>query len=101
MSCQKCVGPLPAASMSRRDVLSRFGMGLGGMALAEPRQPDHGVAQDRGSARRPTASSRQGQARHLSLHGRRAVADGDVRLQAGARQRNGEQLPTPCVRASA
>ena len=34
MSCQKCVGALPAAGLSRRAVLNRFGLGLGGMALA-------------------------------------------------------------------
>ena len=34
MSCQKCVGALPAAGLSRRAVLNRFGMGLGGIALA-------------------------------------------------------------------
>ena len=35
-------------------------------------------------ARRAVPRSRQGQARDLPVHGRRAVADGDVRLQAGA-----------------
>ena len=34
MNCDKCTGALPAAAMSRRSILSRFGMGLGGMALA-------------------------------------------------------------------
>ncbi len=34
MSCHKCTGALPAAGMSRRAVLNRFGMGLGGMALS-------------------------------------------------------------------
>src|ERR1700752_4200625 len=34
MSCHKCVGALPAAGLSRRAVLNRFGLGLGGMALA-------------------------------------------------------------------
>jgi hypothetical protein len=34
MSCDKCVGALPAAGLSRRAVLNRFGMGLGGIALA-------------------------------------------------------------------
>jgi hypothetical protein len=29
-----CTGPLPAHDLSRRDFLNRFGMGLGGMALA-------------------------------------------------------------------
>ena len=34
MSCQKCVGPVPSAGLSRRSVLNQFGMGLGGIALA-------------------------------------------------------------------
>ena len=34
MSCDKCVGALPAAGLSRRAVLNRFGMGLGGIAVA-------------------------------------------------------------------
>src|SRR5215471_5027993 len=29
-----CTGPLPAAGLSRRHFLNRFGMGLGGIALA-------------------------------------------------------------------
>ena len=29
MSCDKCVGALPAAGLSLRAVLNRFGMGLG------------------------------------------------------------------------
>ena len=54
MTCHKCVGAVPSAGLSRRAVLNRFGMGLGGIALANlinprrrcwrrrPRQ-DHGV----------------------------------------------------------
>ena len=34
----------------------------------------------------PAAHPAEGQARHLALHGRRAVAPGDVRLQAEARR---------------
>jgi hypothetical protein len=34
MNCQHCTGALPIAGMSRRRVLERFGMGLGGVALA-------------------------------------------------------------------
>jgi len=35
MRCHHCAGALPVAGMSRRQVLSRFGMGLGGVALAD------------------------------------------------------------------
>ncbi len=91
MTCPKCTGALPAAGMSRRAVLGRFGMGLGGIALANLINPSSafaslssGTAQDRGVLGGPASLAGQGEARHLSLHGRRAVADGDVRLQAGA-----------------
>jgi hypothetical protein len=54
MTCHKCVGAIPAAGLSRRAVLNRFGMGLGGMALASlvnpaelgaaaAQQPDRGI----------------------------------------------------------
>jgi Protein of unknown function (DUF1501) len=51
MSCQKCVGALPIAGLSRRAVLNRFGMGLGGIALANlvnPAELAASVFQDRG-----------------------------------------------------
>ena len=34
-----CTGPLPAAGLSRRGFLNRFGMGLGGVALANLMNP--------------------------------------------------------------
>ena len=34
-----CTGPLPAAGLSRRAFLNRFGMGLGGIALANLLNP--------------------------------------------------------------
>src|SRR4051812_46323874 len=54
MTCNKCVGPVPFAGLSRRAVLNRFGMGLGGIALANlinpaplgaaaQARPEHGV----------------------------------------------------------
>ena len=39
MNHQVCTGPLPAAGLSRRSFLNRFGMGLGGIALANMIQP--------------------------------------------------------------
>jgi len=53
MSCHKCVGAMPVAGLSRRAVLNRFGMGLGGLALANLIDPlQVGAAapgQDRGT----------------------------------------------------
>ena len=106
MSCQKCVGALPAAGLSRRAVLNRFGLGLGGMALANLVNPTtlFGVAGDGPGPRRAWRAAplpRQGQARDLPVHGRRAVADGDVRLQAGAqRSATASSCRTRCARAS-
>jgi len=34
-----CTGPVPAAGLSRRLFLNRFGMGLGGLALAHLLKP--------------------------------------------------------------
>ena len=39
MNHQICTGPLPAAGLSRRGFLNRFGMGLGGVALANLMNP--------------------------------------------------------------
>ncbi len=39
MNQQICTGPLPAAGLSRRMFLNRFGMGLGGLALANLMKP--------------------------------------------------------------
>jgi len=39
MNRQICTGPLPAAGLSRRMFLNRFGLGLGGIALANLVQP--------------------------------------------------------------
>lgn len=53
MKPELCVGPEPAASLSRRQFLNRFGMGVGGLALASLVHParalgssadtDHGI----------------------------------------------------------
>ena len=44
MSCDKCTGALPIAGLSRRALLNRFGMGLGGIALANLINPRVRVA---------------------------------------------------------
>ena len=51
MSCHKCVGPIPSVGLSRRAVLERFGLGLGGIALSSLVNPALAAAQagaDRG-----------------------------------------------------
>jgi hypothetical protein len=44
MNQQICTGPLPAAGLSRRGFLQRFGMGLGGIALANLMTPSGIIA---------------------------------------------------------
>ncbi len=58
-TCRQCTGPLPAAGMSRRALLNRFGMGLGGMALANLVNPARLFAASAAPARttRPAAST--------------------------------------------
>ena len=56
-----CVGPLPAAHLSRRQVLSQFGLGLGGVALSNLVNPADVLAgqqpRRRGRTRPRTAGS--------------------------------------------
>src|SRR5881628_960158 len=46
-----CTGPLPAAGLSRRAFLNRFGMGLGGIALANLLDPARLLAARAGADR--------------------------------------------------
>ena len=98
MSCHKCVGPLPAVGLSRRAVLNRFGMGLGGIALAQLIDPAllraaAGSGQDRGIL--------QGQF-HVRPKAKRVIylfmAGGPSQMETFdykpvLNERNGEQLP--------
>ena len=98
MSCHKCVGALPLAGLSRRAVLNRFGLGLGGMALANLIDPA-GVA--------AAALTEQGRGAlegrfHVPPSARRVIylfmAGGPSQMETFdykplLNQRNGEQLP--------
>lgn len=98
MPCHTCAGPLPTAGLSRRALLSRFGMGLGGMALANLVNPADLFAsrtsgQDRGAL---------GGQLHVPAKARRVIylfmAGGPSQLETFdykpvLNQRNGEQLP--------
>jgi hypothetical protein len=44
--CQACTGPLPTLGLNRRHFLNRFGMGLGGIALAHLLSAGRAVADD-------------------------------------------------------
>ena len=97
MSCHKCVGALPAAGLSRRAVLNRFGMGLGGLAVANlinpPALAAFGEGQDRGVL---------GGQFHVKPRAKRVIylfmAGGPSQMETFdykpiLNQRNGEQLP--------
>jgi hypothetical protein len=98
MPCHKCVGAIPAAGLSRRAVLNRFGMGLGGIALGNLVNPQSltlaaQIRQDRGVL--------DGQF-HVPPKAKRVIylfmAGGPSQMETFdykpvLTQRNGEQLP--------
>ena len=94
---QICTGPIPAAGLSRRGFLNRFGMGLGGIALANMINPASMFAaaakQDRGLL---------GGQLHFPAKAKRVIylfmAGGPSQIETFdykplLNKRNGEQLP--------
>src|SRR4029450_2458820 len=97
MSCHKCVGAVPVAGLSRRSVLNRFGMGLGGIAVANLINPD-GLAALAGGQDRGVLDGRF----HGPPKAKRVIylfmAGGPSQMETFdykpvLNQRNGEQLP--------
>lgn len=92
-----CTGPLPAAGLSRRAFLNRFGMGLGGIALANLLNPTRMFAAPAGADR----GILNGQLHHPAKAKRVIylfMAGGPSQLETFdykplLNQRNGEQLP--------
>ncbi len=98
MSCQKCVGALPLAGLSRRAVLNRFGMGLGGIALANLIDPAGLGASGQQAPERGVLGGRF----HVPPRTKRVIylfmAGGPSQMETFdykpvLMQRNGEQLP--------
>ena len=98
MSCDKCVGALPAAGLSRRAVLNRFGMGLGGIAVANLVNPAGLAAFAGGGQDRGLLNGRF----HVPPKAKRVIylfmAGGPSQMETFdykpvLNQRNGEQLP--------
>ena len=92
-----CTGPLPAAGLSRRTFLNRFGMGLGGLALANLIKPADLVA-----ATADTDRGILGGQLHFPAKAKRVIylfmAGGPSQLETFdykplLNQRQGEQLP--------
>jgi hypothetical protein len=98
MANHVCTGPIPAAGLSRRQLLERFGMGLGGLALANLIAP-------RGAFAAPSDPGHGGVLRGHLHHPARAkrviylfMAGGPSQLETFDYKpvltaRNGEQLP--------
>jgi hypothetical protein len=107
VTCEKCTGALPAAGLSRRALLNRFGMGLGGIALANLINPGRAAAaagsQDPPSLRFGDAGrGALGGQLHVQPSARRIIylfmAGGPSQMETFdykplLRERNGEQLP--------
>ena len=92
-----CTGPLPAAGLSRRMFLNRFGMGLGGLALANLMKSANLVAAAAGTDR-----GMLGGQLHFPAKAKRVIylfmAGGPSQLETFdykplLNQRHGEQLP--------
>jgi hypothetical protein len=93
-----CAGPISAAGLSRRDFLNRFGLGVGGMALAHLLNPARSVA---GTLPGPSTAGILSTP-HFAPKARRIIylfmAGGPSQLETFdykplLNQRNGEDLP--------
>jgi len=98
MNPQICTGPLPAAGLSRRGFLNRFGLGLGGLALANLIQPAKLLGASAGSADRGLLNGHL----HFPAKAKRVIylfmAGGPSQIETFdykpvLNERNGEQLP--------
>src|SRR5450432_972149 len=98
MKNQICTGPIPAAGLSRRGFLNRFGMGLGGLALANLVQPAGLFASAAAGAERGLLNGQL----HFPAKAKRVIylfmAGGPSQIETFdykpvLNERNGEQLP--------
>ena len=92
MKAPLCTGPLPLDGLNRRAFLSRFGLGLGGMALATLLNPARGLAKESGLLTAP----------HFPAKAKRVIflfmAGGPSQLETFdykplLNERQGQQLP--------
>ncbi|MGE3309901.1 MAG: DUF1501 domain-containing protein [Limisphaerales bacterium] len=95
-----CSGPLPGADLSRRQFLNRFGMGLGGIALADLLNPTRAIAA--GAAADASAAAALGRTLHHAPKAKRVIylfmAGGPSQLETFdykplLNERNGQELP--------
>src|SRR4051812_28149911 len=93
-----CLGPLPSAGLSRRQFLNRFGLGLGGLALADLLNPAKSLADNLTRQGVPGVLS----APHFPARAKRVIylfmAGGPSQLETFdykplLNQRQGEDLP--------
>ncbi len=99
MKTALCVGPLPAAGLSRRAFLNRFGLGLGGIALADLLAAAAPVS---GVGRSPSDLGLLGGHLHYPAKAKRVIylfmAGGPSQLETFdykplLNERNGQELP--------
>src|SRR3990170_3527054 len=99
--CRQCAGALPAGGMSRRSVVNRFGMGLGGMALANLVNPVRLFGASPSAAADQDKGVLGGQLHHAA-RAKRVIylfmAGGPSQIESFdykpvLTERNGEQLP--------
>ena len=97
MNNQVCTGPMPAAGLSRRAFLNRFGLGLGGIALADLIRPNLFASATPGADR-----GMLGGQLHFPAKARRVIylfmAGGPSQIETFdykplLNERNGQQLP--------
>ena len=100
MSCAKCVGAAPLAGLSRRAVLNRFGMGLGGIAVANLINPAGLFASGSDGQDRGVLNGQfhvPPQERHP--HQQHTVTPGICAFQRRLKQRGGAHQPEDLHRA--
>ncbi len=99
MNTNLCTGPLPAAGLTRRHFLNRFGLGLGGIALSHLLNPARGLAEALANPHHGGVIAHP----HFPAKAKRVIylfmAGGPSQLETFdykpmLNQRNGEDLPT-------
>lgn len=83
-----CTGSIPLLGMTRRECLSKVGMGLGSLALGQLLHTDaaRAAVPENAPALASPHFAPKGEARDLPLPERRSVATGDFRLKPALRE---------------
>jgi hypothetical protein len=93
-----CTGQQPTFGISRREILSRFGMGLGGIALSQLMAQNSSAAGDQGTLGAPHLPGKAKRVIYLFMSGAPSQMD-LFDYKPMLNQRHGEELP-PSVRGN-